>query len=97
MIYESSRTITSSRTQEWARRSADAVEPAWELSWWPGRRFTKEQARAAMEFTELLSGPRDQWGSEVERRVQEVAGELGTTVTEAVSILYRRRLERGES
>ncbi|MBF6241331.1 hypothetical protein [Nocardia otitidiscaviarum] len=97
MIYESSRSITSSRTQEWARRSADAVEPAWVLSWWPERRFTREQARAGMELTELLSEPEDQRDAGAGRRGAEIARELGITVAEAVSVLYRRRLERGEA
>ncbi|MFI6865670.1 hypothetical protein [Nocardia sp. NPDC050406] len=96
MIYESSRSITSSLTQEWARRSTED-DPAWELSWRPEPRLTLEQARAAMELTELLSGPHDERDAAAARRAEDIAATLGITVIDAISILYRRRLERGES
>lgn len=95
MIYESSRSITSSHTPEWARRSVSGEEPAWELSWRPDIRLTHEQARDAMELTQLLGDPRS--GAEGHRRAEEIANRLGISVAEAAETLYRRRLERGES
>lgn len=95
MIYESSRSITSSLTPEWARRSADGVEPAWELSWRPEHRLTREQAREAMELTQILSDPHG--GEAGELRAADIAARLGITVAVAAETLYRRRLERGES
>ncbi|MEU8895905.1 hypothetical protein [Nocardia sp. NPDC048505] len=53
-IYESSRSMTSSVTPDWAwRPSRRAAEPAWRLSWSP-ELCTREQARAAMESRERL-------------------------------------------
>lgn len=95
MIYESSRSITSSLTPEWARRRVSAEEPAWELSWRPEGRLTREQARDAIELTELLSDP--QAGPEGHRRAEGIAARLGISMAEAVETLYRRRLERGDS
>ncbi|NNH69130.1 hypothetical protein HLB23_04460 [Nocardia uniformis] len=95
MIYESSRSITSSLTPEWARRSISDEEPAWELSWRPEQRFTREQARDAMELTQILSDPHS--GTEGHRRAEEIAEWLGISVADAAEALYRRKLERGQS
>ncbi|GAB4586130.1 hypothetical protein [Nocardia sp. IFM 10818] len=90
MIYESSRSLTSSTTQEWARRLAGRAEPAWELSWRPEPLLTREQARAALELTEMCSGT-----EEPGERAAEIAAELGTTVQHVMAVLHQRMLERG--
>ncbi len=92
MIYESSRSMTSSLTPEWARRSADGHEPAWELSWQPEPRLNREQARAAMELTELCSGL-----EEPGEHADALAARLGTTVRHVMAVLQKRRLERGDA
>ncbi|WP_157535168.1 hypothetical protein [Nocardia inohanensis] len=91
MIYESSRSITSSITQEWARRRADHEEPAWELSWRPEPLLDREAAKAAMLLTEMCSG-REEPGAGAEA----IATELGTTVQHVLAVLHRRMLERGD-
>ncbi|MET9486932.1 hypothetical protein [Nocardia sp. NPDC006630] len=90
MIYESSRSITSSFCPEWARRRADRGEPAWELSWWPEVLLTFGQARDAMELAELCSGP-----AEPGARAETLAGELGTSVKHVMAVLHQRMMERG--
>lgn len=92
MIYESSRSMTSSLTPEWARRSVDGREPAWELSWRPEPRLDRELARAAMELTELCSGAQEP-GEEADA----LAARLDTTVRHVMAVLQHRRLERGET
>ncbi|GAB0108019.1 hypothetical protein JMUB6875_70220 [Nocardia sp. JMUB6875] len=91
MIYESSRSITSSETPEWARRLA-RDEPAWKLSWRNEPLLTRAEARAAIELTEICSGV-----GELDDRAEALAAQLGTTVREVQAILQQRRRERGES
>lgn len=91
MIYESTRSITSSVVQEWARRfSAHDDGATWELSWRQEPLLTREQARAAMELAELCST-----GEEPGGRAADLAAELGTTVQQVMTVLQRRRRERG--
>ncbi|MFI1916493.1 hypothetical protein [Nocardia sp. NPDC020380] len=91
MIYESTRSITSSSVQEWARRfSAREGGATWELSWRPEPLLTREQARDAMELTELCST-----GAEPGARAADLAAELGITVQYVMAVLQRRRRERG--
>ncbi|MEV6067308.1 hypothetical protein AB0L82_12205 [Nocardia sp. NPDC052001] len=89
-MYESSRSITSSACPEWARRRNDRAEPAWELSWWPERLFTLEQAQAGMELAELCSSP-----EEPGARAEVLARELGTSVKHVMAVLHQRMMERG--
>ncbi|WP_157554685.1 hypothetical protein [Nocardia crassostreae] len=90
MIYESSRTITSSLSPEWARRLGGRAEPAWELSWRPEPLLTRAQARDALELTEICSGT-----AEPGERAEQLAEELGTTVRHVMAVLHQRMLERG--
>ncbi|WP_157514085.1 hypothetical protein [Nocardia concava] len=82
--------MTSSETPEWARRLA-RDEPAWKLSWRPEPLLLRDQARAALELTEMCSR-----GAELDKRAEALAAELGMTVQEVLAVLQRRRRERGE-
>ncbi|WP_228000535.1 hypothetical protein [Nocardia australiensis] len=90
-IYESSRSMTSSVTPEWAWR-ADRDEPAWQLSWLP-KQLTREQALAGMQLQEILSRPDP--ASDPDAHAQ--AGALGITVQQALSLLHQRILDRRHS
>jgi hypothetical protein len=92
VIYECSRSMTSSRTPEWAWRTVGDQEPAWRLSWLLNQ-LTREQARAGMELQELLTHP----DSASADTAQALAAELGITVTQALSLLHRRMLDRRHS
>ncbi|WP_330180856.1 hypothetical protein OHB26_31315 [Nocardia sp. NBC_01503] len=92
MIYQSSRSITSSSCAEWARRRADPGEPAWELSWWPEVALTFEQARDAMELAELCSA-----SAEPGERAEVLASQLGTSVKHVMAVLHQRMMERGRA
>ncbi|BEK88019.1 hypothetical protein [Nocardia seriolae] len=91
VIYESSRSMTSSVTPEWARRLA-RDEPAWKLSWRPEPLLTREEARVALRLTEMCCGT-----VEPDERADALAAQLGTTVRHVVAVLQQRRRERGDS
>ncbi|MFQ6396350.1 hypothetical protein ACLMAJ_23105 [Nocardia sp. KC 131] len=90
-IYESSRSMTSSVTPEWAWR-AGQEEPAWRLSWLPNP-LTREQALAGMELQEILSHP----DLASDPTAQALADQLGLTVRQALSLLHQRMLDRSHS
>ncbi|UGT43909.1 hypothetical protein LTV02_11195 [Nocardia yamanashiensis] len=90
MLYESSRSITSSISPEWARRLADREEPAWKLSWRPETLLDHDMATAAMRLTEMCSGA-DEPGAEA----ATIAAALGTTVQHVQAVLHQRLRERG--
>ncbi|MFD0360069.1 hypothetical protein ACFQZZ_01220 [Nocardia sp. GCM10030253] len=90
-IYESSRSMTSSVTPEWAWR-AGPEEPAWRLSWLPNP-LTREQALAGMELQEILSRP----DLASDPTAHALADQLGITVRQALSLLHQRMLDRSHS
>lgn len=92
-IYQSSRSMTSSSTPEWAWRIAGREEPAWQLSWlsiW----LTREQALAGMELAEILGRPDLALDRSAQRRAAALADQLGTTVQQALIQLHQRMHDR---
>ncbi|MEV6773604.1 hypothetical protein AB0N05_33725 [Nocardia sp. NPDC051030] len=90
VIYENSRSITSSISPEWARRLAGLEEPAWKLSWRPEPLLTREQARAAIKLAEMCGGHEEPGES-----AELIAEQLGTTLKHVMAVLQRRMMERG--
>ncbi|MFX0577063.1 hypothetical protein [Nocardia nepalensis] len=67
-------------------------EPAWRLGWLPNQ-LGREQARPGMALQELPTHP-DPASADT---AQALAAELGITVTQALSLLHRRMLDRRHS
>jgi len=78
------RTMTSDRTPH-AARLAPGGQHAWEVSWLPGRRLTRNQAITALTLAEAHSpaGARDQ--NLPQSHIQGWAAELGITAGQAAT------------
>ncbi|WP_067687009.1 hypothetical protein [Nocardia jejuensis] len=90
MIYESSSSITSSISSEWARRMHGRAEPAWKVSWRPEPLLTRELAVAAIELSEMCLGY-----EEPGERAEAIADRLDTTVKHVMAVLHQRMMDRG--
>ncbi|AYF75765.1 hypothetical protein D7D52_20125 [Nocardia yunnanensis] len=95
-LYHARHAITTSLVAECAEHEPGEPAPNWRLSWLEQPRWTREQATAAMELTELLVGPTATTGP-AWQRAQAIASALGIDVEQARTALARRREERGRS
>ncbi|WP_405164056.1 hypothetical protein OG203_02760 [Nocardia sp. NBC_01499] len=86
--------MTSDRTPESAHRVTDSTIEVWRLSWLPDRELTRGQARAGMEFDELLGDPGAVDDPTALARMDSYAGELGIATTDAVLRIARRMAAR---
>ncbi|MFJ9367993.1 hypothetical protein ACIRRA_26720 [Nocardia sp. NPDC101769] len=93
-VYVCDWSITSSVVDEFAERLPGHKETDWCVSWLPGRLFTRAQAMAAIELTELLFDPARPAGADIHATIAATAEQLGIRPIDAAVTLSARHPNR---